>query len=155
MMQVVRTVVDVALGVVAASLALRDQGTSSPTAAPPSPSATPTTSPPVVLDEILGLPPTQALPAGLLEQATAGWVLAVYTSTPVGGLAEEGAFCQGGFDFFEFNAEAADFDLIVDASKKLDVAVRQPANFIARFVEPFVWIKRTGNKFLGVEFRTV
>ncbi|WP_456786112.1 hypothetical protein [Cellulomonas sp. P5_C5] len=52
----------------------------SPTPTPvPSPSPTPT--PPAVADDILGLPPTYALPAGLLEQTTPGWVLSVYRST--------------------------------------------------------------------------
>lgn len=48
----------------------------------PSVSASPTPSPSasVVLDELPGLPPTQALPAGLLESTTPGWVLTVYRS---------------------------------------------------------------------------
>ncbi|GIG20690.1 hypothetical protein Cch01nite_14140 [Cellulomonas chitinilytica] len=49
----------------------------------PTPSATPSPTPsataaPVVLDEIPGLPPTQALPPGLLERTTPGWVLTIH-----------------------------------------------------------------------------
>ena len=51
--------------------------TPSPSAAP---SSTPTSAP--VADDILGLPPTYALPAGLLEQTTPGWVLGIYASLP-------------------------------------------------------------------------
>ena len=36
----------------------------------------------MVLDEIPGLPPTQAMPPGLLERTTQGWVLTIYRSTP-------------------------------------------------------------------------
>ena len=36
------------------------------------------------LDEIPGLPPTRALPPGLLEQTTPGWVLTIYRSEPAG-----------------------------------------------------------------------
>ncbi|KQR17201.1 hypothetical protein ASF78_07830 [Cellulomonas sp. Leaf334] len=50
----------------------------------PSPSLTPTpaptSTPTPVADDILGLPPTYALPAGLLEQTTPGWVLGIYRS---------------------------------------------------------------------------
>ncbi|MGY4644381.1 hypothetical protein [Cellulomonas sp. URHB0016] len=56
--------------------------TPTPTVSTPVPTGTPTPSArPVVLDDIRGLPPTQAMPPGLLEQTTAGWVLTVYRST--------------------------------------------------------------------------
>jgi hypothetical protein len=51
----------------------------SPSAPAPSPSAT---AAPVALDEIPGLPPTQAMPPGLLERTTPGWVLTIYRSEP-------------------------------------------------------------------------
>ena len=43
-------------------------------------SATPTPTQAAVTDDILGLPPTFAMPAGLLEQTTPGWVLSIYRS---------------------------------------------------------------------------
>ncbi|MGY4644385.1 hypothetical protein [Cellulomonas sp. URHB0016] len=53
----------------------------SPTPAP-SPSASPTpTAATVAPDEIEGLPPTRALPPGLLATTTSGWVLTTYRST--------------------------------------------------------------------------
>ncbi|GCD20816.1 hypothetical protein CTKZ_23780 [Cellulomonas algicola] len=83
-------------------------GLRGPDAPPPAtvPSATPSSSPsssrsstpsgtptqdvaPVVLDELPGLPPTQPLPAGLLERTTPGWVLTVYRSQPYPGFDEE------------------------------------------------------------------
>lgn len=83
-----RTVVVIALLVVVAAavswFALRTPAEEPPTARTPSPTASASTTPPVVLDEIAGLPPTQPLPAGLLERTTADWVLAVYSSVPAG-----------------------------------------------------------------------
>ena len=55
----------------------------------PTPSPTPTEAP-VSYDEILGLPPTRALPPGLLEQSTTGWVLGIYASRPPQVQAPEG-----------------------------------------------------------------
>ncbi|WP_456786114.1 hypothetical protein [Cellulomonas sp. P5_C5] len=53
--------------------------TPSPTSSPtPSPEPSPTQT--AVADDILGLPPTYAMPAGLLEQTTPGWVLSIYRS---------------------------------------------------------------------------
>jgi len=61
----------------------------SPTVSTPTPSGSPTPAPTpsatatsVVLDELPGLPPTQAMPAGLLEQTGPGWVLTIYESKP-------------------------------------------------------------------------
>ncbi|GEK23097.1 hypothetical protein [Cellulomonas xylanilytica] len=52
----------------------------------PSPTSTttptPTPTPTVPQEEIVGLPPTRPMPPGMLEQTTAGWVLAIYQSTP-------------------------------------------------------------------------
>ncbi|WP_421742635.1 hypothetical protein [Cellulomonas sp.] len=53
--------------------------TPSPSVTSVTPSATPTA---VVTEDVLGLPPTRALPPGLLERTTAGWVLALYRSEP-------------------------------------------------------------------------
>lgn len=89
------------VGVVASGawLSLRDPDVPPPATLPsatpssspsPTPSATPTEDDaPVVLEELLGLPPTQPLPAGLLERTTPGWVLAVYRSQPYPGFDEE------------------------------------------------------------------
>ncbi|NUU19031.1 hypothetical protein HP550_17420 [Cellulomonas humilata] len=55
--------------------------TPSVSATAPAPSASPTT-PTVVPDEILGLPPTRPMPPGLLTRTTPGWVLAIYRSVP-------------------------------------------------------------------------
>ena len=70
----------------------------SPTASPspsptPTPSSTPTPTPSPrrpVADEILGLPPTYALPAGGFEQTTPGWVLGIYGSLSTDFLEIEG-----------------------------------------------------------------
>ncbi|MBO9556509.1 hypothetical protein [Cellulomonas sp.] len=81
-------VVVVALGG-ASWFGLRGHETPEP-AHTPTPSVSPTTAPtpsptsaPAVLDEIPGLPPTQALPPGLLQQTTPGWVLTIYRSEPL------------------------------------------------------------------------
>ena len=50
----------------------------------PTPTPTPSSTPTLVADEVPGLPPTYALPAGLLEQTTPGWVLGIYRSLPAG-----------------------------------------------------------------------
>lgn len=67
--------------------------TSTPTpssATSPTPSVSPTQAAvPAVLDELPGLPPTQPLPAGLLERTTPGWVLTVYRSEPYSAADEE------------------------------------------------------------------
>ncbi|GEK23095.1 hypothetical protein [Cellulomonas xylanilytica] len=60
--------------------------TPSPTQSP-TPTPTPSPTPTAVADDILGLPPTYAMPAGLLEQTTPGWVLSIYRS---------GTFVEGG-----------------------------------------------------------
>lgn len=54
----------------------------SPTTSTPSPTPSPTPSDtsPAVADEIPGLPPTYAMPPGLLERTTTGWVLSIYRS---------------------------------------------------------------------------
>ncbi|MGY4644379.1 hypothetical protein [Cellulomonas sp. URHB0016] len=58
--------------------------TPTPSTSPSSPAPTPSaTAAPVVLDEVPGLPPTQAMPPGLLDRTGPGWVLAVYEPEPV------------------------------------------------------------------------
>lgn len=65
--------------------------TPSPSVTRPTPSPTPTATPSAAPeDQILGLPPTRALPPGLLERATAGWVLSVYRSVPASAGTEGG-----------------------------------------------------------------
>lgn len=55
------------------------QPTPAPTVQPSAiPRSTPSAAP--VADDIVGLPPTFAMPAGLLEKTTPGWVLAIYQS---------------------------------------------------------------------------
>jgi len=55
--------------------------TPTPTSTPtPSTTPTPTSVAVAVADDILGLPPTYALPAGLLQRTTPGWVLSTYRS---------------------------------------------------------------------------
>ena len=41
------------------------------------------------------------------------------------GVADAGVLAETGFDFAQFDAEAAQFDLVVDATEELDTAVGQ------------------------------
>lgn len=54
--------------------------TPTPAVTSPSPTSAPSPSATAALDEIPGLPPTRALPPGLLDATTPGWVLTVYRS---------------------------------------------------------------------------
>ncbi len=58
---------------------------------------------------------------------------------------------EHGFDFAEFDAIAANLDLIVNSSEKLDVAVRQVTRQVAGFIQPRLQIVTEWmlNEFLG------
>ena len=53
-----------------------------------------------------------------------------------GCLTDAGMLCQDRLDFPEFDAKAADFDLMVDAAEKLDIAIEPVTGKISRLVEP-------------------
>src|SRR5215212_6856653 len=66
-------------------------------------------------------------------------------------------FPESGLNLAQFNAEAPDFDLAVDAAEKLNGAIVQITSQIAAPIEPFTsglaeWI---GNELLRSQLRTV
>ena len=52
-----------------------------------------------------------------------------------GGLAHGGVRREGGFDFAQLDAEAAQLHLGVEAAEELELAIRQPAHLVTRAVE--------------------
>src|SRR5256885_14893383 len=52
--------------------------------------------------------------------------------------------CDGCLDLPQFNAEAADFDLVVDSPQKLDVSSRRVTGQVSGFIEPCVWLLAEG-----------
>ena len=79
-----------------------------------------------------------------------GWVADEH-----GGLGDERVLGEDGLDFVKFDAEAAQFDLVIHAAEELDIAVGQGADFIAGFVKGLLGIERAGDKFLGIEFGSI
>ena len=65
-----------------------------------------------------------------------------------------GVLAQHGFNLAELDAEAAELDLVVDASQVFDVAVGQPAHEVAGLVEA-AWTEGIGDELLGGEFGTI
>ena len=61
---------------------------------------------------------------------------------------------KGGFDFAEFDAEAAEFDLLVFAAEELDGAVGPVAAEVAGIVEPLAGERMVDEAGLGL-FRIV
>ncbi len=51
------------------------------------------------------------------------------------GLGEVRARVERGLDFAEFDAEAADLDLGIDAAEELEIAIGQPAGEVAGAIE--------------------
>src|SRR5208283_1210980 len=70
-------------------------------------------------------------------------------------------FCDGGFDLSRFDAEAADFDLMVGSSEKFQLAGHLPPHQIARTIQSrsrlsaHAFTKWIGNKLLAVQFRSM
>ncbi len=64
-------------------------------------------------------------------------------------LPDAGVHRDRGGDFAEFDAEAADFDLLVGAADELDVAVGVAAGQVARTVHPSARGERVGHEALG------
>src|SRR2546421_9601346 len=64
---------------------------------------------------------------------------------------------QGLLNFLEFDAEAADLDLVINPAEELKVAIRPVANQVSGFVEPRVSVaaERISNKLFGRQIRTV
>ncbi|KGA21857.1 hypothetical protein KS44_22075, partial [Pectobacterium brasiliense] len=64
---------------------------------------------------------------------------------------------EAGFDFTEFDTEAAQLDLKVVTAEVFDAAVRQPAGKVTGLVEPGAGpvAERVGNKALGGEVGAV
>ena len=58
-----------------------------------------------------------------------------------GGLVDVGVGGEDGFDFFEFDAQAAEFDLGVDASEELELEVLGPADEVAAAVDAGVGVE--------------
>src|SRR3989344_6336765 len=60
-------------------------------------------------------------------------------------------------DFFQLDAKTSDFDLVIDASNELHVAVGQITNQVAGLVDPFHGIiaEGMGHKFFGGQFRSI
>ena len=65
-----------------------------------------------------------------------------------------GVLAQHGFDLAEFDAEAAELDLVVDAAEEFDVAVGQPAHEVTGLVEA-AWTEGIGDELLGSEFGAI
>ncbi|MGA2261642.1 MAG: hypothetical protein ABSH28_09420 [Acidobacteriota bacterium] len=76
----------------------------------------------------------------------AGYILTCEDS----GLFDVGVSSKGKLDFVGFDAEAADFDLIVETAEKVEIAIGEPAHRVARAVESVMRIraKGMGNKLL-------
>src|SRR6185437_7573239 len=64
---------------------------------------------------------------------------------------------QSGFDLTQFNSEAADFDLVIEASQIFDGSIVKEPRKIASLIKTRAGLgaERIGNKFLGCELRTV
>src|SRR5262245_44219030 len=60
-------------------------------------------------------------------------------------------------DLTQFNAEAADFDLVVDSPKKLDVSSRQVMRQVSSFIQPCLWLLTEGicNEALSCQFGVI
>ena len=66
-------------------------------------------------------------------------------------------FAQCAFDLSQLDAEAPDFDLVVDSAQKFDIAIGQKSGTITRAIQPIPrnvaeWI---GDKFFRRQFRTI
>ena len=62
---------------------------------------------------------------------------------------------QGGFDFAELDAVAANLDLAIDAADELQRAIRAPANQIAGAIELALDIERVGHEAFGAQLGSV
>ena len=58
------------------------------------------------------------------------------------GLLDVGVLQERGFDFAEFDAEAADFDLVIGASEEFEDAVGEPAGKVARTIHAGIGLLR-------------
>src|SRR5436309_7357576 len=72
-------------------------------------------------------------------------------------LAHQRMPAQHGLDFARLDAIASDFHLLVDASEKIEVAVREPAHEIAALVETRARVaaERIRNELFGSQLRTI
>ncbi len=64
---------------------------------------------------------------------------------------------QRGLNFSQFNAEAANFHLVVKPTEKLNIAIAVVAGIVASFIQTPAWLvaKGVGDEPKGGQFRTV
>ena len=69
------------------------------------------------------------------------------------GVGDIGMGGEEGLDFTEFDTEAADFDLMVEAAEVFDIAIGEIAGEVAGLVEPCAgeWAEGIGDEALGGE----
>src|SRR6185436_4485295 len=63
-------------------------------------------------------------------------------------------FAEGRLDLAELDAEATDLDLVIDAPDELEVAVREPADEIARAVQA-TWSERVRHEAFFGQVRAI
>ena len=83
------------------------------------------------------------------QEGIAGMILACDDD----GVGDIGMGGEEGLDFTEFDTEAADFDLMVEAAEVFDIAIGEIAGEIAGLVEPCAgeWAEGIGDEALGGE----
>ena len=84
------------------------------------------------------------------QELVAGMVLPGYDD----GVSDSGMSGQDGFDFSQFDAEAADLDLVVETAEVLDIAVGLIASQVAGLVEAGAGLRSewVGNESVGGQF---